>query len=156
VVKLVAARTPRAGMVAACPSAVGSSGLNPMTLVISLRHASQLRPWAKPVYPPTWERFWPAVAGRVLFFELAMPWLDRAKAARVDFGAVAGPVLVIAGGNDRIVRGRLARRTAARYRNATYVEIPESDHMVFYGHALSITMGHIDDWIARNNMLSTA
>jgi hypothetical protein len=52
--------------------------------------------------------------------------------------------------------GRLARRTAARYRNATYVEIPESDHMVFYGDALSITMGHIDDWIARNNMLSTA
>jgi pimeloyl-ACP methyl ester carboxylesterase len=127
------------------------------------------------VYPPTWERFWSAVAsalagevarevfddlvcesGRALFFELAMPWLDRAKADRVDFGAVAGPVLVIAGGNDRIVRGRLARRTAARYRNATYVEIPESDHMVFYGDALSITMGHIDDWIARNNMLSTA
>ena len=69
------------------------------------------------MYPPTWERFWPAVAGalaaevarevfddlvcesgRVLFFELAMPWLDRAKAARVNFGAVAGPVPEIAGG----------------------------------------------------------
>jgi pimeloyl-ACP methyl ester carboxylesterase len=174
VVQLVAARTDHAGMVAACPSAVGPSGLNPTTLGISRRHALQLRPWAKPVYPPTWERFWPAVAGaqaeevarrvfddlvcesgRVLFFELAMPWLDRAKAARVDFGAVAGPVLVIAGGRDGIVPGRLARRAAARYRNATYVEVPRSDHMVFYGDALSITMGHIDDWIARNNVLST-
>lgn len=66
-------------------------------------------------------------SGRVLFFELAMPCLDRAKAARVEFGAIAGPVLVIAGGCDRIVPGRLARRTAARYRNATYVEIPGSD-----------------------------
>jgi pimeloyl-ACP methyl ester carboxylesterase len=172
VVQLVAARTDHAGMVAACPSAVGPSGLNPTTLGISRRHALQLRPWAKPVYPPTWERFWPAGAqaeevarrvfddlvcesGRVLFFELAMPWLDRAKAARVDFGAVAGPVLVIAGGRDGIVPGRLARRAAARYRNATYVEVPRSDHMVFYGDALSITMGHIDDWIARNNVLST-
>jgi pimeloyl-ACP methyl ester carboxylesterase len=175
VVQLVAARTRHAGVVAACPSAVGSSGLNPTTLGISLRHALQLRPWVKPVYPPTWERFWPAVAGaqteeaarevfedlvcesgRVLFFELAMPWLDRANAASVDFGAIAGPVLVIAGGRDRIVPGHLARRTAARYRNATYVEIPGSDHMVFYGAALPITMGHIDEWIARNNLLSTA
>jgi pimeloyl-ACP methyl ester carboxylesterase len=174
VVQLVAARTHHAGMVAACPSAAGPSGLNPTTLGISLRHALQLRPWAKPVYPPAWEQFWPAVAGeqteedarevfedlvcesgRVLFFELAMPWLDRAKAARVDFGAIAGPVLVLAGGCDRIVPGPLARRTAARYANATYVEIPGSDHMVFYGEALPITMGHIDDWIARNNAVST-
>jgi pimeloyl-ACP methyl ester carboxylesterase len=62
-------------------------------------------------------------SGRVLFFELAMPWLDRAKAARMDFGMVAGPALVIAGGCDRIVPGCLARRNAARYRDATYVEI---------------------------------
>jgi pimeloyl-ACP methyl ester carboxylesterase len=98
VVQLVAARTHHAGMVAACPSAVGPSGLNPTTLGISLGHALQLRPWAKPVYPPTWQRFWPAVAGaqaeevahemfdelvcesgRVLFFELAVPWLYRAR-----------------------------------------------------------------------------
>jgi pimeloyl-ACP methyl ester carboxylesterase len=175
VVQLVAARTRHAGVVAACPSAVGPSGLNPTTLGISFRHGLQLRPWAKPVYPPTWERFRQGVAGaqaeevaravfddlvcesgRVLFFELAIPWLDRAKAAKVDFGAIAGPVLVIAGGCDRIVPGWLARRTAARYRNATYVEIPGSDHMVFCGEAQSITMSHIDNWIARNHVFSTA
>jgi len=49
--------------------------------------------------------------------------LDRAKAARMDFGTVAGPALVIAGGCDRIVPGRLARRNAARYRDA-----PRSRH----------------------------
>ena len=45
--------------------------------------------------------------------ESAIPWLDRARAARVDFSAVAGPVLVIGGGCDRIVPGRLARHVAA-------------------------------------------
>jgi pimeloyl-ACP methyl ester carboxylesterase len=92
---------------------------------------------------------------RALFFELAMPWLDRAKAATVDFSAVAGPVLVIAGGCDRIVPGRLARRTAVQYQNATYIEIPGSDHLVFHGHALPITMDHIDDWIGKSRPPST-
>ncbi|GAB1811403.1 alpha/beta hydrolase [Mycobacterium sp. MUNTM1] len=166
-VQLVAAHTAHAGLIAACPSSVGPSGLNPTTLGIAFPHALKTRPWAKPVYPPTWQRFRRGVAGaqteeaareafndlvcesgRVLFFELAMPWLDRAKAAKVGSDAVSGPVLVIAGSQDRIVPPRLARRAAARYPNASYVEISGSDHMVFSGPALSITMGHIDDWIA--------
>ncbi|MBC9077848.1 alpha/beta hydrolase [Mycobacterium canetti] len=136
VVQLVAARTRHAGMVAACPSAVGPAGLNPTTLRISFRHGRQARPWAKPVYPPTWEQFRRVAAhaqteetardvfddlvcesGRVLFFELAVPWLDRTKAARVDFAAITAPVLVIGGGADRIVPTWLARRSAARYQN---------------------------------------
>jgi pimeloyl-ACP methyl ester carboxylesterase len=92
----------------------------------------------------------------MFFFELAMSWLDRARAAKVDCGTIAGPVLVIGGGHDRIVPPRVARRTAARYANATYVEIPGSDHMVFHGPALPVTMGHIDDWIAGHNVLTDA
>jgi pimeloyl-ACP methyl ester carboxylesterase len=174
VVQLVAARTHHAGMVAACPAPVGPSGLNPTTLRISLAHGRQLRPWAKPVYPPTWELcrrialaqtekvarevFDELVceSGRVLFFELAVPWLDRAKAARVDFAAITGPVLVIGGELDRIVPTRLARRTAARYQKGSYVEIPGSDHLVFHGDALAVTMDHIDDWIARGHVGSIA
>ena len=68
-----------------------------------------------------------------------MPWLDRSRAARVDYDAIAGPVLVIGGGHDRIVPPRLAGRTAARYANASYVEIPGSDHTVFCGQALPIS-----------------
>jgi pimeloyl-ACP methyl ester carboxylesterase len=174
VVQLVAARTRHAGMVAACPASVGPSGLNPTTLRISFAHGRQLRPWAKPVYPPTWELcrliahaqteevarevFDELVceSGRVLFFELAVPWLDRAKAARVDFAANTGPVLVIGGELDRIVPARLARRTAARYPNGSYAEIPGSDHLVFHGDALPVTVGCIDDWVARNHVLPTA
>jgi pimeloyl-ACP methyl ester carboxylesterase len=175
VVQLVAARTHHVGMVAACPSAVGPAGLNPTTLRLSFGHGRRPRPWAKPVYPPTWEQFRRGAAhvqteetarevfddlvcesGRVLFFELAVPWLDRAKAARVDFAAITAPALVIGAGADRIVPPRLARRSAARYQNGSYAEIPGSDHLVFHGNALAVTMGHIDDWIARNDMVATA
>lgn len=174
-VQLVAARTHNAGMVAARPSAVGPAGLNPTTLRLSSLHGRQPRPWAKPVYPPTWKQFRRAAAyaqteetarqvfddlvcesGRVLFFELAVPWLDRTKAARADLPAITAPVLVIGGGADRIVPTRLARRSAARYENGSYAEIPASDHLVFHGNALSATIAHIDDWIARNDLVGTA
>lgn len=62
VVQLVAARTPHAGMVAACPSPVGPAGLSGTTLRVSFGHGRQSRPWAKPVYPPTWEQFRRAAA----------------------------------------------------------------------------------------------
>jgi hypothetical protein len=51
---------------------------------------------------------------------------------------------------------RLRRRSAARYRDGTYAEIPGSDHLVFHGKALLVTMDHIDDWIARNDAVATA
>jgi pimeloyl-ACP methyl ester carboxylesterase len=169
----VAARTPHAGLIAACPSPVGNSGLNRTTLGIALAGALRPRPWASPVYPPAWQLFWRGVAGaqseqvareayndlvcesgRMLFFELAMPRLDRAKSAAVDRQAIGGPVLIIGGEHDRIVPARLARRTAAGYPNATYVEIPGSDHLVFHGAALPVTMRHIDHWIARTKLLA--
>jgi len=65
----------------------------------------------------------------------------------------------VCGGVTRQVRVPAARSVPNGVhpnRNATYVEIPGSDHMVFYGAALPITMGLIDEWIARNNLLSTA
>jgi hypothetical protein len=36
------------------------------------------------------------------------------------------------------------------------MKIPRSDHLVFFGDALPVTMGQIDDWIAKNHLLSTA
>jgi len=170
---LVAARTEHAGLVAACPSPIGPSGLNPTTLGISLGHALQPRPWTKPVYPPSWKRFRSGVAGaqteadarqayddlvcesgRIMFFELSMPWRDRSKAAVVDVPAVAGPVLIIGGGRDRIVPPRLARRNAARFAGARYAEIPGADHMVFHGNQLSVTMAYIDDWMSELRVMT--
>ena len=74
-------------------------------------------------------------SGRVMC-EVGFPWLDRGNAATVNYSAITTPVLVLAGECDRILLPRIARQTAARYTQATYVEIPHSDHMVFSGEAL--------------------
>lgn len=174
VAQLVAVRTPHAGLVAACPS--GAAGVrNPLfgpVLRIFGPHFLQRRPWATPVYPPTYQqlRRWIAneqteVAARELFdglvcesgrvyCEMAAPQLDRARATRVDFAAVTGPVLTIGGQHDLLIPTRVARETAAKYRNGTYVEIPGSDHLVFFGDALSVTMREIDTWMAEHRVLA--
>jgi pimeloyl-ACP methyl ester carboxylesterase len=175
IAQLVASRCAHAGLIAVCPAPVGASGLNPTTARIAWRHGLQRRPWCKPVHPPTWEQFRAGIAhaqpedmarqafeelvcesGRMLFFELALPWLDRTKAARVDHAAINGPVLVIGAGGDRIVPARLGRRVATRYRTGTYVEIPDGDHLVLTGSALPAVMDRIDDWIAHNHLFDIA
>ncbi|MGO8937539.1 MAG: alpha/beta hydrolase [Mycobacterium sp.] len=173
--QLVAARTRHAGLVAACPgSAAGIFGTTPTNLRMSLPYFLRSRPWAKPVYPPTLERFrrWIAAnqtediareiydglvceSGRAMC-EMAVAVAKLSKATVVDFAAVTTPVLVMGAECDRIVPAGVVRQTAARYRHGTSVEVPRSDHMVFSGAALPVTMGHIDDWIANNRVLSTA
>ena len=173
VAQLVAARTRHAGLVAACPGpAAGTLGGTFTSLRMSLPHLSRPRSWNKPWRPPTFEQFrrWIAntqtediaraiydglvcESGRYLWeLLLAVPRLSRASV--VDFAAFTGPVLVIGAECDRIVPSELARRTAARYQYGTYVEIPRSDHMVFSGTALPVTMSYIDDWMARNHVLA--
>jgi len=65
-------------------------------------------------------------------------------------------VLAIRGECDRAIPPQVAPWTAARYQRGTYVEVPRSDHLAFSGEALPVTMGHIDDWIARNHVLASA
>ena len=176
--QVVAARTRHAGVVVACPMTAAGFIPNPTTLraAVSIfgRHYLQPRPWAKPLYPPTWQRFrrWIANAqteetareffadlvcesGRA-YCEIGFPYLDRGKATTVNFAAVTRPVLAIRGECDRSVPPQVAPWTAARYQGGTYVEIPRSDHLAFSGEALPVTMGHIDDWIARDHVLAIA
>lgn len=177
--QLVAVRTRHAGVVAACT--IGAAGIVAATPT-ALRgvgsiyggHFLRPRPRAKPLYPPTWERFrrWIANAqtedvareifadlacesGRA-FWEIFYPFLDRGKATAVNFAAVTTPVLVIRGECDRVVPPQIAPKTATRYHRGTYVEIPRSGHLAFSGAALPVTMGRIDDWIARNHVLAIA
>jgi len=173
--QLVAARARHAGLVAACPApAAGILGATPTSVRMTLPHLLRPRPWTKPWRPPTFEQFrrWIANAqtenvaremydglvcesGRYIWeLFLAVPRLS--KATVVDFTAITTPALAVGGEYDRIVPAGVVRQTAARYQHGTYVEIPRSDHMVFSGTALPVTMSHIDDWIARNHVLATA
>jgi pimeloyl-ACP methyl ester carboxylesterase len=139
---------------------------------MSLPHLLRPRSWTKPWCPPTFEQFRRWIAntqtediareiydglvcetGRYLWeLLLAVPRLS--KATVVDFAAVTTPVLVMGAECDRIVPAGIVRRTAARYQHGTSVEIPRSDHMVFSGAALPVTMSYIDDWMARNHVLA--
>lgn len=173
VAQLVAARTRPAGVVAACPGPVaGTTGGTLTSLRMTLPHVLHPRSWNKPWRPPTFEqsRRWIAnthtedsaremydgfvcESGRYLWeLLLAVPRLS--KVTVVDFAAVTAPVLVIGAEYDRIVSAGVVRRTAARYQHGSCVEIPRSDHMVFSGAALPITMSYIDNWMARNHVLA--
>ena len=56
--QLVAARTPHAGLVAACTApAAGIFAMYPSTARILLPHHAQRRPWHEPLYPTTWKLF---------------------------------------------------------------------------------------------------
>ncbi|WP_019818997.1 alpha/beta hydrolase [Saccharomonospora saliphila] len=171
--QLVAARTPHAGVVAACPApAAGIFQLYPSMIRLFAGHYLQPRPWRKPLYP-TWDRMrWGAAhrqdedyvrelyadlvceSGRA-YCEMAFPYLDRRRAARVDFDAITGPVLVLSGERDRMVVPRIARATARRHRRATHVEIPGADHMVLMGTNLSTTLRHIDAWLDRERVFAS-
>jgi alpha-beta hydrolase superfamily lysophospholipase len=94
-------------------------------------------------------------SGRYVW-EMFAAALGLSKATVVDSAAVTAPVLVMGAECDRIVPAGVVRQTAAKYQHGTSVEIPRSDHMVFSGAALPVTMGHIDDWIARNHVLAIA
>jgi pimeloyl-ACP methyl ester carboxylesterase len=175
VAQLVAARTRHAGLVAATPApAAGIFATHPGTVRVFSGHYLQRRPWTRPLYPVTWKVFRRYVTNttderlaRELYSELVcesgrvyceMPFwfLDRHRASRVEFAAVTTPVLTIGARRDRLVNRRVARATAKRYATGTYVEIPGSDHLVFHGNALPVTMGRIDDWMARHRVLADA
>jgi pimeloyl-ACP methyl ester carboxylesterase len=173
--QLVATRTRHAGLVAACPApAAGILGTTLTNLRMSLPYFLRPRPWAKPVYPPKLDRFQRWIAntqtediareiyddlvcesGRVNW-EMLLAAVRLSEATVVDYAAVTTPVLAMGGEYDRIVPAGVVRQTAARYERGTHVEIPRSDHWVFSGAALPVTMGHIDDWLVRNQLLSTA
>jgi pimeloyl-ACP methyl ester carboxylesterase len=175
IAQLAAARTRHAGLVAAAPAPVRGIFANyPGTVRVFSGHYVQRRPWQKPLYPTTWKLFRRYVtnttderlarelydvlvceSGRV-YCEMPFWFLDRARATEVDCAAVTTPVLAVGGQRDRLVHRRVARATAKRYANGTYVEIPASDHLVLHGKALPVTMARIDEWMARHRILGDA
>jgi pimeloyl-ACP methyl ester carboxylesterase len=173
--QLVAARTRHLGLVAACPApASGIIASTPANRSLACQFFLRLRPWARSVRPPKFEQFQEWIANtqtddtaREIYdglvcesgraqWEMLLAALKLSKASIVHYAAVTTPVLVIGGECDRVVPAGAVRTTAERYPHGTCVEIVGCDHMVFSGAALPVTMAHIDDWIAKNRLLSIA
>ncbi len=68
--------------------------------------------------------------------QLAAPWLDSDKGARVDYGRLAIPALVITGLDDRIVPPAVSRKTARLLSSSgaavDYEEWPRVGHWLFH------------------------
>lgn len=168
--QLVAACTSHRGLFCLAPSAAPGMRAPLASLNVLGGHFLRPFPWRKPVHPTSWEKWRRYVAnahdehqaletynahlrcesGRA-YCEVGLYFLDRGRAARIDYGAVTGPVLVTGGTQDRIIGTEIPRQTAARYANGEYVDV-DADHMQIFGPPLAGVLGHIDQWIDDNDL----
>jgi pimeloyl-ACP methyl ester carboxylesterase len=78
-------------------------------------------------------------------------WLfDRQHASRVDATKITCPVLVIGGGQDRIVPASVVRQVAKKYGAvATYKEFENQAHMVVNQPGWEEVAAYVGDWLTR-------
>lgn len=69
-------------------------------------------------------------SGRALF-EMALPWLDAAKATTIDPRLVTVPLLFVAAAKDRLTPPSVVRRSARYFAKVShYTEYPDQGHWV--------------------------
>jgi pimeloyl-ACP methyl ester carboxylesterase len=169
--QLLAARRPNKGVIllGAAPAA-GMFAFYPSMVRLWMRYLPQWLSRA-PMYPVSWnpwanlicnaqprelqESYYAtlcAESGKA-YFEMALWFLDRKRAARVHYDAINSPVLAIAGSRDMCTVPRISRVTAEKFgAHGTYVELEGSDHMMTTGAYLSNTLAVIDDWFTNNGL----
>lgn len=172
--QLLAARVANRGVVLLGPApAAGIWGMYPTMIRLWSRYAMQwlLKTPMFPVSKGPWEklicntqpkeiqdsyyRLLCAESGKA-YFEMAMWYLDRTRAARVDFDAIQSPVLVVTGSEDKCTVPRIGRVTAKKYGSrGTYVELKGSDHMMTLGEFMPKTLATIDEWALGNDIAAT-
>jgi len=99
-----------------------------------------------------YERHVTPETGRI-FFQGALAALDRRSPATVDFGNRSrAPLLLVAGGDDRIVPASVNRRNHDRYRGSSAVtdfkEFPGRSHWIIAQPGWEEVAGHIQEWLA--------
>jgi len=87
-----------------------------------------------------------AESGRA-YCEMIFPMLDRGKASYVDFNVIDAPVLVIGAQYDYVIHPNIPRAMAKKYQQGSFVEIANSDHMLFFGKAMMSAIEAIDTWV---------
>jgi len=80
--------------------------------------------------------------------EIGFWFLDRKGATRVDETKVTCPMLVIAGGKDRITPASVVRKVSAKYAAvSTYKEFPQNAHWVIGEHNWQGIAEYISGWL---------
>ena len=88
-------------------------------------------------------------SGRVAC-ETGLWFFDPHRASRVDAAKVTCPVLVIAGGRDRMEPPAVVRRIAAKYRAAEYREFPDNAHWMVSEPGWREIAEFVVAWLARS------
>lgn len=86
-------------------------------------------------------------SGRALL-EIALPWLDRAKAATVDPRCVTTPLLFVAAERDRLVPPGVVRCAAKQFDHVSdYVEFDGQGHWVLGQPGWERVAEHAETWL---------
>lgn len=82
-------------------------------------------------------------------FELFFWMFDRQRATTVDPAAVACPVLVVSGTDDKVISAVTGRKIAALYAHATFEEAQGRGHFLIMEEGAAKLAGECADWLAK-------
>jgi pimeloyl-ACP methyl ester carboxylesterase len=85
-------------------------------------------------------------SGRALF-EAGFAFLDSKHATRVEYARITAPVLILQGGDDRIVIPSAARQLVTKYADATLKIYPPSGHWLFEGTDSPTIFKDVQEWL---------
>lgn len=92
-------------------------------------------------------------SGRVVQ-QVGLWWIDRLKAVAVDESKVRCPLLVVAGGRDRITPASTIRKIARKYKHVSdYVECPERGHWIYHEENPEELSQMAIDWLEKQIFL---
>lgn len=81
------------------------------------------------------------------YAEIVFWWLDRRNAARVDAGALACPMLIVSGADDRVIPASVVQRTAAMYEQAELLIFPDRGHWFFEEPGAEEVLARVACWL---------
>lgn len=90
----------------------------------------------------------------LVYTQMAFPFLDPKKSAKVDFSKINCPVLTITGSKDKMTCSPIARKTAKHYENSLLISITGADHMYETGKYMHTTLGIIEAWLQQKKLLN--
>lgn len=165
IAQLVATRVPVKGMILMGPAPTPDIFAFYPTMVKSfIKHFLRWGFWKKPM-PPYKKPFFKYCMNEqeqaakeaifaqlvpesgLVYTQMALPFLDKTRAAYVDYTKITCPVLVITGSNDKMTVSAIARKTAKHYQNSILVSITGADHMYCSGKYMSTTLDIIESWL---------
>ena len=88
-----------------------------------------------------------------LVVEVALPFLDGAKASAVDATKVTLPTLVIGAADDLLIPARVVANIAKKYPQAEYQCLDDQTHWLMYEPGWEKCAGVMEDWLLRQNTL---